>query len=126
MSRPDTPLRLLAEYRPVEFPENGSSRRHYLKPFALMSRNARLTIAFGATQFDVLKPDSELYDTVQQARKESMTVVKAAKRAMMARGKNFEAEREKVLAAYGNLKSSVRHIFWLADRQLYERVDESL
>jgi hypothetical protein len=120
----DTPLRLLAQYRPIELGSDGP-REQKAKALEVAADNLLVTVEFCDTQ--VSHEGTELFETVMEVRAQALAALQTKKDAdRSATLKDFNERYEKFRTQYDNFKASVRHIFWLEDRELYPRVQDAL
>src|SRR5260370_36640780 len=107
MAEPNTLLRMLAEYCPVEFPQTaptGPCDPVWQKPITTAVENSSVTIRFGDSQIGLHDENSELWVTICEARVLAIDVVKTAKAAAHAATlEDFNVAMKQLRAQYDNL-----------------------
>lgn len=124
---PDTPIRLLAAYRHIEFPTATERTPEWDHALDLVKHNIEVTISFAGGQESVLDPESEKYDTVMKASAEASEMRLTVKAAQNASSPNdFHIQVEKLKKQYDTLIGHIRHLFFADghDRPLCRFVEE--
>jgi hypothetical protein len=124
---PDTPIRLLAAYRHIEFPTSNERTPAWEQALILAQHNLKVTIRFAGAQAEVLDPESEKYDTVMCASREAveaLLTVKAARSAVSPL--DFHTCVEKLKRQYASIVGHIQHRCFIDghDRPLFGFVEE--
>jgi hypothetical protein len=122
----DTPIRLLAAYRHIEFPTSNERTPEWDHALALTRHNLEVTIRFAGGQEPVLDPESEKYDTVMRASREASEALLTVKAAQGASNSDFRIAIDKLKRQYANLIGHIHHMVFIDghDRPLTGFVEE--
>jgi hypothetical protein len=124
---PDTPIRLLAAYRHIEFPTANERTPEWEHALALARHNLNVTIRFAGGQAEVLDPEGEKYDTVMKASQEAVAALLTVKAAQSAATpSDFHNCVEKLKRQYASIVGHVQHMCFIDghDRPLFGFVEE--
>ncbi|MFL6314825.1 MAG: hypothetical protein ACJ71W_22190 [Terriglobales bacterium] len=124
---PDTPIRLLAAYRHIEFPTSNERTPAWEQALILAQHNLKVTIRFAGAQAEVLDPESEKYDTVMCASREAVEALLTVKAALDApTPSDFHIQLEKLKRQYASIVGHIRHMMIIDshDRPLFGFVEE--
>ena len=126
---PDTPIRLLAAYRHIEFPALAERTPAWEQALKLAEHNLKVTIRFAGGQAELLDPDDEKYDTVMQASREAVEALKTVKAALDARSLiDFHSQAEHLKRQYASIVGHIQHMMFIDghDRPLFGFVEENM
>lgn len=126
---PDTPIRLLAAYRHIEFPVSNERTPAWEQALILALHNLKVTIRFAGGQAEVLDPEGEKYDTVMKASQEAVEALLTVKAALEATTpSDFHSCVEKLKRQYASIVGHIRHRFFIDghDRPLFGFVEEQM
>ena len=126
-----TLLRLLADWRPVEFPsslpEKDADLELWRAAARLVEQDCVLTIHFADWHIGKIKKEDRYYFTLFEARAASITAIKTCQR--MGRKtslRNFRNDAEKLKAQYDSLGSLFMILFELQEPLIQERASAAL
>lgn len=125
----DTPIRLLAAYRHIDFPISNEHTPAWEQALELAEHNLRVTIRFAGAQMEVLDPESEKYDTVMRASREAVEALQTVKAARSAVSPlDFHNCVQKLKRQYASIVGHIQHRCFIDghDRPLFGFVEEQM
>lgn len=131
MLKKETPVNLiplLASYRRVEFTQAPCTRIRVKKIAETIDGNCSITIRFADRMLRQMQNDSEELFSLCCAREQALELRRACRAIAISRRHRNGAHHELVTlrSQYDTFMSSVRHFFFLLDRDLAGRIDGAL
>lgn len=120
-------IQLLASYRRAEFPHHGSGKRSLAAVARTIENNCRLTIHFAGQAMRDTAQDCEGLFALHALNQEALHLTRCCRNL---RRSPVSAKLPQTIGSlqqhYGIFVSSVRHLFFLLDRDLARRLDGAL